>query len=428
MLAITERQAIDAGIDWAFCDTDSMALAKPQDMGQDEFYARAQKVQEWFTPLNPYVDILPLLKIEDHNYSLSNKEIFEPLYCYAVSSKRYALFNMDENGKPILRKVSAHGLGHLIAPYSRNDETSLEDTLPWQHDVWQEIIEAALENRNSNLSELENFNMPAVSRYGATTPALLKWFDEDNKGKPYRDRVRPFNFLNSLQARHQFKHLKPVAPYNKNPAKASANCFDRAGGEKIRRNQLKTYHDALAQYHLHPETKFLNGDYTDKGKTRRRHVIVKSIQHIGKEANKWEEQFLLGYDPDAQIEYGIAPEQKNEMLDAVLQAIKIHGARRIAEVAKLSEQYVLKIYKGEKIPSEKAIAKLYRMSKIPENESVSEQELLMKISEMMKAKNISIRSLAEELEIDPSNLAKILSGQRKNADQLTHAYRNLNAS
>ena len=136
----------------------------------------------------------------------------------------------------------------------------------------------------------------------------------------------------------------------------------------------------------------------------------------------------MGYDPDAQIEYGIAPEQKNEMLDAVLQAIKIHGARRIAEVAKLSEQYVLKIYKGEKIPSEKAIAKLYRMSKIPENESVSEQELLMKISEMMKAKNISIRSLAEELEIDPSNLAKILSGQRKNADQLTHAYRNLNAS
>jgi len=27
MLAITERQATDAGLDWAFCDTDSMALA-----------------------------------------------------------------------------------------------------------------------------------------------------------------------------------------------------------------------------------------------------------------------------------------------------------------------------------------------------------------------------------------------------------------
>ncbi len=422
MLAITERQAIDAGIDWAFCDTDSMALAKPESMDEDEFYARARKVQEWFTPLNPYVDKSPLLKIEDHNYRPHDKEAFEPLYCYAVSSKRYALFNMDAGGKPILRKVSAHGLGHLIAPYSRKDESALEETLPWQHDTWQEIIEAALENRQPDLLKLENFNMPAVSRYGATTPQLLKWFDGDNKDKPYRDRVRPFNFLNSLQAKPQFKHLKPVAPYNKNPAKASTNCFDRAGGEKVRKNQLKTYHDAMAQYHLHPETKFLNGDYTDKGRTRRRHVIVKSVQHIGKEANKWEEQFVLGYDPDAQIEYGIAPEQKNEMLDAVLQAIKIHGARRLAEVTKLTEQYVLKICKGEAIPSEKTIAKLYRMSKIPENESVSEQELLKDINEIMKAKNFSIRWLATKLEIDASNLAKILSGRRSNADQLSRVY------
>ena len=32
MLAITERLALDAGLDWAFCDTDSMALAQPEGM------------------------------------------------------------------------------------------------------------------------------------------------------------------------------------------------------------------------------------------------------------------------------------------------------------------------------------------------------------------------------------------------------------
>ena len=39
--------------------------------------------------------------------------MLEPLYCYTISSKRYVLFNLDAKGRPILRKASAHGLGHL---------------------------------------------------------------------------------------------------------------------------------------------------------------------------------------------------------------------------------------------------------------------------------------------------------------------------
>src|SRR5690606_15307648 len=86
MLAITERQAFDAGLDWAFCDTDSMALAKPENMNVEEFYKRARQVQEWFTPLNLYAEKSPLLKIEDYNYGLPDKSALQPLYCYAVSS------------------------------------------------------------------------------------------------------------------------------------------------------------------------------------------------------------------------------------------------------------------------------------------------------------------------------------------------------
>jgi hypothetical protein len=116
-LAITERLILDEGLNWAFCDTDSMAIAKPDTMDQAEFYERAQRVREWFTPLNPYADSSPLLKIEDENYSLQKQGELEPLYCYAISSKRYALYNLDENDKPVLRKVSEHGLGHLLPPY-----------------------------------------------------------------------------------------------------------------------------------------------------------------------------------------------------------------------------------------------------------------------------------------------------------------------
>lgn len=419
MLATTERLTIDAGLDWAFCDTDSMALAKPENMGIEEFYEKVRDIQTWFTPLNPYADKSPLLKIEDYNYS-NNK--LHPLHCYAVSSKRYALFNLDNNGKPILRKVSAHGLGHIIAPYKRHDMSDLEDAAPWQQDVWREIIEAAIENRQPDYSKLENFDNPAVSRYGATTPQLLKWFSTSNKGKPYNAQVKPFNFLLSMQSKREFKDLKPVAPYNKNPVKAASHCFDRKTGNKIKKNQLKTNLHALAQYHLHPETKFLNGDYTDKEKTRRRHVIVKSILHIGKEANKWEEQYLLGYDPAAQIEYGITPEQKIETFNGVLEGIEIHGAKRVAEIANLSERYVLKISKGQANPPHKTLAKLNRATKILEIDSAEQKSTLDKIHEKMKEKNISMRTLAAELEIDASNLAKVLSGRRNNAAQASKAH------
>ena len=44
MLAIAESLALDSGLDWAFCDTDSMAIAKPDGIDQAAFLAKAQAV------------------------------------------------------------------------------------------------------------------------------------------------------------------------------------------------------------------------------------------------------------------------------------------------------------------------------------------------------------------------------------------------
>ncbi len=124
MLALAERLARNTRLDWAFCDTDSMALAKPDDMTEDEFLARAEQVRAWFTPLNPYATKGPLFKIEDANYGLMDGKIgeeIEPLYCFAVSAKRYALFNITDDRAIILRKTSAHGLGHLRPPYNKDE-------------------------------------------------------------------------------------------------------------------------------------------------------------------------------------------------------------------------------------------------------------------------------------------------------------------
>jgi hypothetical protein len=87
--------------------------------------------------------------------------------------------------------------------------------------------------------------------------------------------------------------------------KATRFAFDRETGNPVKANTLATYAEALAQYHLRPEAKFLNGDFFDHGRTERRHVVAVQILHIGKEANRWEEQYFLGPDDEAEIEYGV---------------------------------------------------------------------------------------------------------------------------
>jgi hypothetical protein len=113
--------------------------------------------------------------------------------------------------------------------------------------------------------------------------------------------VRPFNFLNSFQARWEFNSpdadqlaiskrgrprkqssIKPVAPFDKDMRKAAQFAFDRETGNSVEAERLMTYAEALAQYHLRPEAKFLNGDFFDRGRTERRHVVASQIIHIGR--------------------------------------------------------------------------------------------------------------------------------------------------
>jgi hypothetical protein len=222
----------------------------------------------------------------------------------------------------------------------------------WQYDLWYKIVQAVLNGHPDqvDLSYHDNLKRPAVSRYGATTPALLKWFKKFNSRREYFDQVKPFNFLNAFHARPQFelsdaeqwakpkrgrpgKQLdpKPIAAFNRNIREAAKGAFDRETGKPIPAAELKTYEEALAQYHLRPEAKFLNGDFCDRGRTERRHVIATQIVHIGKEANKWEEQHFLGADEDAEIDYGVDPNEHDP--DTRLHELCIKAGEREASRA-----------------------------------------------------------------------------------------------
>jgi len=145
--------------------------------------------------------------------------------------------------------------------------------------------------------------------YSASSPHLLAWLDEWNQGKPYEEQIRPFGFLLTYMPRTgvfapppdpeayvvdgpirgrppKSDELKPIAPYDSDPVRALPNVFDRITGEFIPSDRLKTYAEALSQYHLSPETKFANADFFDRGRSQRRHVVVTGIVLIGKEANR----------------------------------------------------------------------------------------------------------------------------------------------
>lgn len=327
MLALAERQTLDAGLEWVFCDTDSLAIAKPEGMTEGEFHARAQSVIDWFKPLNPYRKPGSILQIEDTNFAIGEPKRFEPLYAFAISAKRYALFNIGADGEPIIRKASAHGLGHLMAPYGEDDAPPdiPAPTVPldkigvsrWQYDFWFKIISAALAG-DPDIVPLDYhpaFDQPALSRYGATSPRMLDWFKRWNEGKSYAAQVKPFGFMTAFQARNGSwagfeaepvdgpqgrgrpnarPEFWPVAPFNRDSEKALAEAFDRNTGESVPEVRLKTYREALCPYHLASEAKFENGSYRDRGETIRRRVKAARINLIGKEGNNIERD---GLDP-----------------------------------------------------------------------------------------------------------------------------------
>jgi hypothetical protein len=395
MLAMTERLILNEGLDWVFCDTDSMAIAKPPEMVDAEFEERANRILGRFAKLNPYSAKGELLKVEEANFALENGKPgagLGPLHCFAISAKRYVLFNVGPDGLPIIRKASAHGLGHLKPPYSeiKAPRSIPKPAIPlskigpglgrWHHDLWFKIVEAALVGTPNevDLSYHKALNLPAVSHYSAVNPGLLKCFEAHNDGKDYRDRVRPFGFMVALHPAHvpnapgredievedtplpkTARHsLSPFAPFEDDPEKSVEQAFDRKTGEPVPRQMLATYKQALSQYHMHPETKFADAESTDIGPARRRHILATAINYIGKEADRLEEQLFAGLDEKALVDYGPSPASVEVIAERVRAGIAAHGQRAIARVAGMSLRDINQVSRGSTSMPLKRIVRL----------------------------------------------------------------------
>jgi hypothetical protein len=167
----------------------------------------------------------------------------------------------------------------------------------------------------------------------------------------------------------------------------------------------------LRGYHRHPETKFLHGEAKDSGPTQRKHILVGTIEDIGKEADKWDEDEPVGADDDFTVSYGLSVDDRKRMVDVIRSVSK----RQLSSAAKISTRAIPATLEAA---NEMADAKLRRM--FAEANVLSEEK--RKISDADEAllrwlvKQIDKRgltSMAEVLEYDAANLTKVVTGKRK---------------
>ena len=168
------------------------------------------------------------------------------------------------------------------------------------------------------------------------------------------------------------------------------------------------------------EAKFENGDYFHCGPTHRRHVQATQINYIGKEANRWEEQFFLGMDEDAAIDYGADPNAAalfDELTNAVGKFSKQQVASRIG-ISRNSLAQILDI-KCQKLSPRISQKIMSAITALNSNwlDQENQNSILLELARA-KVAEIGLLEFARRLQIDASNLSKVLDGTRKLSRQL----------
>jgi len=331
-------------------------------------WAQVEEIRTRFETLNPYDrDAAPgsILKLEEENFDETSGQRRQ-LWCYAISAKRFGLFHLEPDGRPVLRKWSEHGLGHLLNPVHPEDSDR-----DWIRALWEGIIAEA----QGRPWEWPGWlNRPALGRITVSTPSLLRLFDALNRGKAYSEQIKPFNFLLTFfvapfghPERADPSRFQLVAPWNLDPTQwLKLICTDRYSGRRFKITtagatggdgvvRVKTYANELAEYKVHPELKNLGSDgrpcvRDTVGLLRPRPVAAISITYIGKESNRLDEvEAGIVHDPEE-----ILTEYRDPRLDPwqalVLPVLRDRSGREISEALRLHPTTVKRVRAGRSAP------------------------------------------------------------------------------
>jgi len=401
MLALLERRVSDHGGAYAMEDTDSMAIVATERGGTipcpggPHHASDGQpcvKALSWkqvdgivaeFAALNPYArDAVPgsILKIEDDNYESGDPKTGKrrQVWCYAISAKRYALFERTADGTQILlregvnngaNRWSEHGLGHLLNPTDPESEDR-----EWIAQIWHDMI-----SRSEGIIDpkLSFGNVPAVGRISISSPAVMRPLAALNEGKTYGDKIKPFNFVLTCHVKpfgHPMgadpEHFHLIAPYQPDPRRwLKRKWIDQYSGTEYsistdadhgnrRAARVKTYDEVARAYEYHPESKCADADGNTcekptTGLLQRRHVLIDFIRYIGKESNSLE-------DVDAGLihsEHGVYTEyrdsRRDEWIIKIVPALKQVPLAELLEKSGMSRSALFEVLAGRSVPHPK---------------------------------------------------------------------------
>jgi hypothetical protein len=408
ILAMLERCVTGAGGTYAMEDTDSMAIVATRDGGlvpcpggphawtsadaarydgpnprtaseavQALSFDDVDEIAGRFESLNPYAREAvegSILKTEGINFDDGSAR---QLYCYAISSKRYALYTCDEHGEPRVARngkgeahCSEHGLGHLLNPTNIDS-----DDRQWIVQSWETIAREHLGLPTEKPSWLVR---PALTQLSISTLYLRRPFELDDDRLPYRERIKPFNFLlaahiaaGGFPLGADTSRFLLVAPYQRDPQRwskvrwrdvHSKNVY-RATTDRQRRVYdpslalIATYETALRDFRLHPEAKSLcdglpvDEDYRNStGVLTRRPAFVPRglIENIGKESNELQQTPGLVQDEDEVVQvYRDRGDVPFERYRVLLRAIP---KRDLTSLSKLSPGTIKMARHGRTLP------------------------------------------------------------------------------
>jgi hypothetical protein len=394
MLALLEHQVEARGGTCAMEDTDSMAIVATKTGGlvpcpggparmsdgsaaiQALSWRDVEEIAEQFAALNPYDRRAvrgSILKIEDDNKNLDGSR--RRLWCFAISAKRYALFERQADGTPVLlrkgknsreNRWSEHGLGHLLNPLDPES-----DDRDWIAQIWQSMISRACGIRTPSLRFAD---APAVGRTTVTSPVLLKPFAVMNRRKRYSETIKPFSFLVNCHIA-PFGHpvgIDPrrfhlIAPYERDGTRwADLDWIDQCSGRTYRivtdtsasgRQvvRVKTYGSVLAEYECHPEAKCADADGNASGRAYvglhfPRAVSIDEITHIGKESNELEEvEAGMVHSADAlYTEY--ADQRRSRWATKIVPALQDNPLSTLVRLTGLSRRTLIDARTGKRQP------------------------------------------------------------------------------
>lgn len=204
----------------------------------------------------------------------------------------------DSNDLWWLRKVSEHGLGHLLSPLGPRDKLKR-----WRDEGWEWVM--------GRSEEPSWFVLPAVSRISVSSPYVLRAFAGLNANRAPDEQIRPYNFCLSAHVA-PFGHPEGVdplrfhliAPYADDPNTYLAlDWVNRFSGKPCAVTTIddsgrsgaalvQTYATVFARYARHLEAKSLDSKGRPgrgRGLLFRRHLREGSRAYVGKESNRIEE-------------------------------------------------------------------------------------------------------------------------------------------